>query len=285
MKIGLVLEGGAMRGLFTAGVLDVLLEQGITVDGVIGVSAGAAFGCNFISRQVGRVLRYNKRYCKDPRYCSFRSLLKTGDLYGADFCYRQLPETLDPFDDEAFAANPTEFHVVCTDVITGKPVYQRLAHSNGEALDWMRASASMPLASRPVKIGERVMLDGGIADSVPLQYFESIGFERNIVVLTQPLGYRKKKNSALPLMKLMLKRYPAVVEAMARRHEEYNQTLAYIAAKDAAGEILVIRPPQKLPVGHVEHDADRLQQAYDLGRAEGQRRLEEIQKFIREGKK
>ena len=123
MKRGLVLEGGAMRGLFTAGVTDVMLERGVTYDGIVGVSAGAVFGCNYKSHQPGRVLRYNLRFCRDPRYCSVRSWAKTGDLYGADFCYRAIPDELDPFDRAAYAADPTDFWVVCTDADTGKPVY------------------------------------------------------------------------------------------------------------------------------------------------------------------
>ncbi|MBQ6947379.1 MAG: patatin family protein [Clostridia bacterium] len=281
MKTGLILEGGAMRGLFTAGVLDVLMENDVSFDGVIGVSAGAAFGCNYKSKQSGRVLRYNKQYCKDPRYCSFRSLIKTGDLYGADFCYRQLPETLDPFDDATFAADPTEFYVVCTDVATGEPVYQKLEQSNGVALDWLRASASMPLVSTPVEIDGKKMLDGGIADSIPVAYFEKIGYDRNVIILTQPQGYQKKKNSALPLMRLALHKYPAIVKAMQRRHEVYNETLDYIAGLEAEGKALVIRPPQTLQVGHVEHDPERLQTAYDLGRAEGERRFAEIVEFLK----
>ena len=283
MKTGLILEGGAMRGLFTAGVMDVLMEHQITVDGMIGVSAGAAFGCNFKSKQIGRVLRYNKRFCKDPRFCSFRSLIKTGDLYGADFCYRELPEELDIFDNEGFAKDPTKFYVVCTDTESGKAVYERLERSDGEALDWLRASASMPLVSTPVVIGDKKLLDGGIADSVPVRYFESLGYDRNIIVLTQPNGYQKKKNNLLPLMKAVLKQYPAVVEAMARRHTVYNETLEYIKKLEKEGHALVIRPPQKLEVGHVEHNADRLQAAYDIGRQVALCRLEEIKEFLMRG--
>ena len=272
-----------MRGLFTAGVMDVLMEHQITVDGMIGVSAGAAFGCNFKSKQIGRVLRYNKRFCKDPRFCSFRSLIKTGDLYGADFCYRELPEELDIFDNEGFAKDPTKFYVVCTDTESGKAVYERLERSDGEALDWLRASASMPLVSTPVIIGDKKLLDGGIADSVPVRYFESLGYDRNIIVLTQPKGYQKKKNNLLPLMKAVLKQYPAVVEAMARRHTVYNETLEYIKKLEKEGHALVIRPPQKLEVGHVEHNADRLQAAYDIGRQVALSRLEEIKEFLMRG--
>ena len=188
---GLVLEGGAMRGLFTAGVLDVLMESGIRFDGAIGVSAGACFGCNYKSGQIGRVIRYNKRFARDPRYCSFRSLLLTGDLFSADFCYRELPLELDAFDAAAFEANPMEFHVVATDCATGRPVYRRLDKADEIAFRWIQASASMPLVSRPVAIDGGEYQDGGLSDGIPLRYFESIGYERNLVVTTRPHGYRK----------------------------------------------------------------------------------------------
>ena len=180
-----------MRGLFTAGVLDVLMERGVTFDGIVGVSAGACFGCNYKSGQIGRVIRYNKRFARDPRYCSWKSLFTTGDLFGAEFCYRTLPMELDVFDTAAYEANPMEFHVVATDCTTGKPVYRRLDKADARAFDWIRASASMPLVSRPVAIDGGLYLDGGLSDGIPLRYFESIGYERNVVVTTRPHGYRK----------------------------------------------------------------------------------------------
>ncbi len=279
-KIGLILEGGAMRGLFTAGVLDVFLENNIHFDGIIGVSAGAAFGCSYKSGQKGRSLRYNLRFCKDPRYCSFRSLIKTGDLYGAEFCYKQLPQELDPFDNDAFRQNPAHFFVVCTDTSDGAPVYVKLENAIGADIEWMRASASMPLVSQPVSIGNKKYLDGGISDSVPLKYFEAQGFDKNIVILTQPKGYRKEKPSHLPIMRLMLKKMPAVYEAMCRRHEQYNQTMDYIDKKELAGEILVIRPPHKLPVGHICHKAQKLKETYALGVSEGNRLAEQVHAFL-----
>ena len=227
MKTGLVLEGGAMRGLFSAGVTDVLMEEGITFDGAIGVSAGAAFGCNVKSGQIGRALRYNTTYCNDPRYCSFRSLLKTGDLYGAEFCYSTIPYQLDPFDVEAYNRNPMDFYVVCTDVETGEAIYHNCPESNLESMQWFRASASMPLVSRIVEVGGYRLLDGGIADSIPLEAFEKLGYERNLVILTQPEGYVKKPNKAMPLMRLALGKYPKLLRTIANRHTIYNQQVAY----------------------------------------------------------
>ncbi len=280
MKTGIVLEGGAMRGLFTAGVTDVLMEEGITFDGAIGVSAGAAFGCNLKSGQIGRALRYNTTYCNDPRYCSFRSLLKTGDLYGAQFCYDEIPYKLDPFDVEAYNRNPMAFYVVCTDVETGKPVYQNCPVSNAESMQWFRASASMPLVSRVVEVGGYHLLDGGVSDSIPLRYFESIGYRRNLVILTQPEGYRKRPNKALPLMRIALRKYPNLINAIAGRHNVYNDQLRYVAQQEAAGAALVLRPKAALPVSHTEKDPEKLREAYRMGRACATENLDRIRAFL-----
>ena len=207
MKKVLILEGGAMRGLFTAGVIDVMMENGIEYDGLVGVSAGACFGCNYQSGQIGRTLRYNKKYCTDSRYCSWRSLIFTGDMYGADFCYKKIPLELDLFDDDAYNKNPMEFHLVCTDVVTGKPVYRKMDDLQGENVEWIRASASMPLAARIVEIEGMKLLDGGVSDSIPVKYFEDLGFNKNVVVLTQPEGYVKSHNSLMPLLKIKYRKY------------------------------------------------------------------------------
>ena len=266
MKKGLILEGGAMRGLFSAGVMDVMMENGIVFDGAIGVSAGAAFGCNYKSKQPGRVLRYNTKYSKDKRYCSIRSLLKTGDLYGADFCYRELPEELDIFDVETYRANPMEFYAVATDIETGNPVYHRCDSGAGDDLEWYRASASLPLVSRIVEIDGLKLLDGGISDSVPLKFFENIGYDKNVVVLTQPKGYRKGKNSTVPLLKMKYRKYPKLIEGMKKRHDMYNATLEYVEKRENEGRVLVIRPEEKLPIKRVERDPVRLCEVYDMGR-------------------
>ncbi len=280
MKTGLVLEGGAMRGMFTAGVTDVMMENGIEFDGAIGVSAGAAFGCNYKSRQPGRVIRYNTQFCNDPRFCSVRSLIKTGDMFGADFCYHELPEKHDVFDNEAFNSNPMEFHVVCTDVLTGKAVYQRLDKISYDALEWMRASASMPLASRVVEVGGYKLLDGGISDSIPLEYFQSIGYDKNVVILTQPDGYVKKPSRAMAAMKLMLRKYPELIKALEKRPEVYNKQVAYVRNEEKNGSTFVIAPDEKLPIGHIEHNADNLRKVYNLGREVAEKRLSELKAFM-----
>lgn len=280
MKTGLVLEGGALRGLFTAGVLDVMMEHGLMVDAVVGVSAGAVFGCNFKSRQIGRTIRYNKKYCREWRYGSFRSLLLTGDYYGADFCYRRIPEELDVFDVETFKKTSMTFDVVATDIETGEAVYHRCDTAMGEDLKWMRASASMPLASTPVDIDGRKYLDGGVADSIPLHYMEESGYPHSIVILTQPRGFVKTPNKLLPLLRKTMKKYPQLIRALEIRHEKYNAVTAEIEEKEKTGQILVIRPESALDIGAASHDEKELERVYQLGRAMGEKRLCEIRDFI-----
>ena len=281
MKKGLILEGGAMRGMFTSGVLDVLMENGIEFDGAIGVSAGATFGCNIKSRQPGRAIRYNKRFSHDWRYCSLRSLLTTGDLYGADFCYNILPHQLDIFDLDTYRRNPMEFWVVASDCETGKPIYKRLDTCDDRDLTWMRASASMPLASRIVDIDGHHLLDGGITDSIPLAYFESIGYNRNIVVLTQPENYRKKPNRLIWLMRLALRSYPMIISALRDRHIEYNRTTETIRQRAAQGDVLVICPETPLNISRTSKNPDEMQRVYDEGRRVATAQINEIRDFLR----
>ncbi len=278
---GLVLEGGAMRGLWTSGVTDVMMEHDIWPDGLIGVSAGAAFGCNYKSRQVGRAIRYNMRFARDSRYSGMKSWLTSGNYYNAAFGYHTMPRELDVFDNEAFNRNPMAFYVVCTDVLTGEPVYQLLSEATEETYDWIRASASMPLASRVVELQERKLLDGGVADSIPLEYFESIGYKRNVVILTQPAGYQKEHNKLMPLMRLSLRRYPKMIEAMDRRHVMYNRQLAFVAKAEQEGRCLVIRPEGKIPIGHISHDANRMRAVYEEGRRVGEKYIDRIKAFYR----
>lgn len=282
IKTGLILEGGAMRGIFTVGILDVLMENKIKFDGIIGVSAGAGFGCNYKSNQPGRAIRYNTKYCNDKRYCGYSSLFKTGDIYGAKFCYHEIPQKLDMFDFKAFCENPMEFYVVCTDVITGKPIYKKCDMDFDGCLEWIRASASMPLVSHIVEIDGLKMLDGGISDSIPIKYFESIGYDKNVVILTQPRGYIKQKNKLVPMAKIMLKKYPNVVAAMAKRHEIYNDTLLYIKQREKSGDILVIRPDEPLPIGHIEHKSENLMAVYNIGRKTGEKYLEKVKEFTQQ---
>ncbi|MBQ8701399.1 MAG: patatin family protein [Prevotella sp.] len=281
MKKGLVLEGGAMRGLWSAGVIDVMMEHDIQPNGLIGVSAGAAFGCNYKSRQSGRAIRYNMRFARDPRYSGIRSLLTTGDYFNAQFGYHVVPRQYDIFDAEAYNRNPMEFVVVCTDVETGLPVYKSLNHIEEETYDWIRASASMPAVSKVVELDGIKLLDGGVSDSIPLEYFERQGYDRNVVVLTQPLGFRKTPNRLMPIMRLALRKYPHMIRAMAERHHMYNYELDYVAEAERKGRCLVIRPDAKIPIGHISHDPDEMHHVYQLGRQIGERYLDKIQKFYK----
>lgn len=279
-KTGLVLEGGAMRGMYTAGIMDVMMENGVEFDGAIGVSAGAAFGLNYKSGQIGRVIRYNKRFCGDKLYCGFWCWLLTGNIYSTKYAYGEVPLKHDVFDFDAYSKHPMDFYVVCTDVMTGEPVYHLYEGREDHVFDWIRASASMPLVSKMVEIDGRKLLDGGISDSIPLRYFESIGYNRNVVILTQPDCFEKKENGLLFFIRLKYRNYPQLVRAMEERHLVYNETLRYIAEKEKAGEILVLRPQQPLPVSRVEKNPNRLQAAYEIGRADALRRLEEIKAFL-----
>ena len=270
-----------MRGMYTAGVMDVMMENHIIVDGIVGVSAGAVFGCNYKSRQIGRVIRYNTAYCRDPRYISLRSLFKTGDLYGEQFCYHEIPDVLDPFDRKAYADNPIDFYVTCTDAHTGKPVYRLCNKGDAEDVQWMRASASMPLASRVVSVSGNDLLDGGISDSIPVSWFRSIGYRKNIVVLTQPEGYRKKKSILTPLIRLRLRKYPAIADAMEKRHTVYNSTLDELVNLSKAGDTFILRPSEEMKINRTEKDPEKLNALYQLGRQDALGRIDAIREFVR----
>ncbi|MBR6422889.1 patatin family protein [bacterium] len=279
-KTGIVLEGGAMRGMFTTGVLDVLMENDITFDGAIGVSAGATFGCNLKSKQIGRAIRYNLKYAGDKRYCSFHSLFTSGDLYNVDFCYNQIPNKLDLFDYDTYLKNPMEFYVVVTDADTGITHYKKLVDCREEDTLWMRASASMPGVSRPVEIEGKKYIDGGSTDSIPLEYFESIGFTKNVVVLTQPRDFTKQPIKFLPLMKILLRKYPTLIKALTVRHEIYNEQRRYIFSREKEGAALIICPEKPLGISRTEHDKGELKRVYEEGRSVAMKRLEEIKAFL-----
>ncbi|SFO55357.1 patatin family protein [Prevotella sp. tf2-5] len=281
MRRGLVLEGGAMRGLWSAGVTDVMMEHGVEPDGLIGVSAGAAFGCNYKSRQIGRAIRYNTRFAKDARYSGIRSLLRSGNYFNAEFGYHVVPYEYDVFDTQTFEQNPMRFTVVCTDVLTGQAVYHDIDHVDYEELEWLRASASMPLASKVVKVQGHQLLDGGVSDSIPLEYYERQGFNRNVVILTQPKGFVKEPNKLMPVMRIALRKYPKMLKAMDERHVMYNHELDYVAEAERQGRCLVIRPDGKIPIGHISHNPDEMRHVYEMGRTIGERYIEQIKEFYK----
>lgn len=269
-----------MRGMFTCGVMDVFMEHGIEFDGAVGVSAGAAFGINYKSHQPGRPLRYNKKYCNDKRYASMKSLITTGDLYNVEFCYQTLPFELDVWDTERFYADPMEFYCVVTDVRTGMAVYHRCDHSPAEDIEWIRASASIPIVSRPVEIRGNRYLDGGMSDSIPLKFMEDRGYDRNVVIETQPVDYEKKPQRNMRLIRTALHKYPGMIRAMEERYVMYNDEKAYIRSREEEGAALVIRPEAPLNIGASEKNPAELERVYLLGRVAAGRRVEEVKEYL-----
>lgn len=279
-KTGLVLEGGAMRGMYTTGILDVFMEQGILFDGVIGVSAGAICGCSYVSGQAGRTIRYNKKYCTDKRYMSFYSLLTTGDLVGNEFCYHEIPDKLDPFDHAAFSRAQTEFYLVCTNLETGGPEYIRMTDMDKQ-IDYLRASASMPYVSRIVEIDGMKLLDGGCSDSIPIRTFMEMGYEKNVVVLTRPEEYRKKPEKK-GLAKLIYRKYPKFVKRLEGRPKEYNQAVEAVLQLEKEGKCFVIRPKRPLEIGRMSHDVKEIIRTYERGRSDAFDCLEQMKAWLEE---
>ncbi|MDD5969520.1 MAG: patatin family protein [Anaerostipes sp.] len=277
-KTGLVLEGGGMRGIYTAGVLDVFLEEGIHFDGVIGVSAGAIHGCSYVAEQRGRNLRYYKKYCNDKRFMSFYNLVRYGDIAGEEFCYHELPEKLDPFDYETFEKSDTEFYVTCSNLETGKAEYIKLNDMKVD-IDLLRASASLPYVSRTVEANGMKLLDGGCTDSIPLRAFLEMGFLKSVVVLTRDEHYEKTaENPYLP--KIFYRKYPKFIKALRERHIRYNKTRASIEKLSKAGKIFVIRPSVELDIGRMEKDPEELQRIYDIGVQDARASLEELKQWL-----
>lgn len=278
MKVGLVLEGGGMRGLYTAGVLDAFLDAGIKVDGLVSVSAGALFGVNFLSGQRGRALRYNKRFIRDKNYISLLSWLKTGNMVNREMAYYKIPMELDIFDQEAFAQSDVPFYVTVTNLETGQAEYPKIDHVFDQ-MEYLRASSALPLISQIVEIDGKKYLDGGLTDSIPVDFAKSLGFDKLIVILTQPLDYRKKASSGR-LYRLFYKEYPKFVEVASKRYQHYNDTVEKIIRMEEAGEIYVIRPEQSLAVRRLERDPEKLEAVYTLGFQDSQKQLMELKQYL-----
>lgn len=278
MKTGLVLEGGGVRGIYTAGVLDVFMERGLAFDGVIGVSAGAIHGCSFLSGQKGRSLRYYGKYCSDPRFMGLRSWLTTGDVVGAAFCYHEIPEKLDLYDYAQFDRCGTPFYVTCSNVETGKPEYLRVTDMKKQ-IDCLRASASLPYFSRIVEIHGKKYLDGGCTDSIPVAAFRKMGYDRNVVVLTRPAGYRKTPELRV-MPRIVYRKYPAFAAALCERHVMYNNTLEQIREWEREGSVFVIRPSRALEIGRLEKDPEKVRQVYDIGYRDGLVQMQGLLKWL-----
>lgn len=263
-KSGLVIEGGGMRGIYAAGVLDVMMEQGFTFDGVIGVSAGAIHGCTMVAGQRGRSIRYYKKYCNDKRFMSVRSWIKTGEIVGRDFCYRELPEVLDPFDYEAYQQSDTRFYATCSNLETGRAEYLEVTDIRRQ-MDIIRASASLPYVSHIVEVDGKKLLDGGCTDSIPVKAFREMGYTRTVVILTRDETYRKKPANVFPA-KLVYRSYPRFIQALRERHQIYNQTRQELGRMEQEGLIFVIRPSEVLQIGRMCHDSEKIQEVYETGR-------------------
>lgn len=277
---GMVFEGGGFRGLYTEGVFDTWLEEGIFATHVVGVSAGTTFGCNYKSCQVGRALRYNVRFCQDPRYMGLKSLLTTGNYFNRDFSFGRLPWELDIFDKPTYAANPMRFTGVATDIETGEAVYHDMNAGDATDVEWMRASSAIPGLARPVELEGRKLLDGGTADSIPFRWMLNQGYERCVVLCTQPEGYRKEPNSLMPVLRVMLRRYPALVELLANRHERYNAQLDELAELERAGKVFVIRPSESVKVPISIKDPAELERVYEVGRRDGAATLAALKEYL-----
>lgn len=280
MKKGLILEGGAMRGMFTAGVMDVMMENGIEYDGAVGVSAGAVFGCNYKSKQIGRILRYNTRFCKDRRYSGLYALFTDGNVFSKGFCYGEVPLKHDIFDLETYENNPMEFWVVVTDVETGKVRYHRYDSYDDHGFEWLRASASLPLFAQIVEIDDGKYMDGGITDSIPVRFFEEQGYDRNVVILTQPRDYRKVKPDINGLIRFKYRKYPEFLESLEKRPSMYNQELEYVEERENAGELFVIAPKEPLQIKKVEKDPEVITKVYELGREAAMERLDDLKAYL-----
>ncbi len=281
--VGLVLEGGSMRGLFTAGVLDVFMDENIHIDGIVGVSAGAVFSPNFYSGQRGRALRYNLRFCRDRRYMSLWSLLFTGNMINKQFAFYYVTTKYDIFDNEAFIKNNKGFYATVTNMETGQPEYFEIRDVLKE-LEVLRASSAIPLVSKPVMLDGKPYLDGGISDSLPVLKGKELGYDKLIVVRTRPEGYKKEPFSAgmQKLITRSYRKYPNFAETMIHRPAMYNETLATIRDLEQKGEIYVIRPPRAIQLKTIERHAGALQEAYNMGVDECKKQLAGIKEYLQQ---
>ena len=279
MKIGLVLEGGGMRGLFSAGVLDALLElKDLSVNGIVGVSSGALFGVNYVSKQKERAVRYNKKYADDKRYMGLHSWITTGNAVNKDFAFYELPYKLDVFDNETFKKAETDFYVVMTNVESGKPEYVLIEDAFAQ-MEYLRATSALPFASKIIEINGKKYLDGGISDSIPIDFCESLGYDKIIAVLTRPEGTYKEDKLGF-LYKLVYRKYPNLVNSLLNMATDYEKVLAKIKDLENKGKIFVVRPPEVLKIGRLEKNRDKIQKVYDTGLNTGLKELDNIVKYL-----
>ena len=279
MKVGLVLEGGGMRALFTAGVLDALLDvKELDVDGIIGVSAGALFGANYVSGQKERAIRYNKKYARDKRYMGLHSWITTGNAVNKDFAFYELPVKLDVFDQEKFKQSKIDFYVVMTNVENGQAEYV-LIEDIFEQMEYLRATSALPFASKIIEINGKKYLDGGISDSIPIDYCQSLGYDKIILILTRPENsYKEDKLNFL--YKLVYRKYPNLVERLINMGKDYEVVLKKIKDLENENKIFVIRPPEVLKIGRLEKNEDKIQNVYDIGLNTGIKEIDSLLNYL-----
>lgn len=280
MTISLVLEGGGMRGLYTCGVLDYFLKENLEVDMVVGVSAGACAACSYLSKQYGRGAAINIDYIKDKRFFSLSSLLKTGSAFGLDFIFDEIPNHLNRYDYKTFHANPTRFYSVSTNIETGKAFYKRVIDMRGDT-EYIKGSMSLPLISPIVEVDGLKLLDGGIADSIPISFAMKLGYDKHIVVLTQYREYRKGKNNLMPMIRHNYKKYPNLVNALQNRHIAYNHTLDDLYQLEKEGKVFIIQPQKPVTISRVETDANKLKKLYEDGFQDAKRLYDELMEYLK----
>ena len=278
---GLILEGGGLRGVYTAGVLDFFIDMGLEFSSVYGVSAGSVNACSFLSKQRGRAFRADVDFLEDREYASVYNLITTGNFFGTEMCYKTIPNELLPYDYEEFEKYKGSFYAVVTNCETGQAEYLKLTDTKRQ-IDYIRASASLPLMAEMVKINGKYYLDGGISDSIPIRKSICDGNTKNVVILTRDFSYRKKPNQVMPVIKMKYSKYPNLVKSMERRHINYNNTLEYIENKEKNGEIFVIRPSRPVKVGKLEKNKEKLTELYKSGYRDGKKQYEKLMKYLEE---
>lgn len=265
-NVGLVLEGGGMRGLYTAGVLEYFMEKDLYFPYVIGVSAGACMAASYLSRQKGRNKKVNIDLVSDPRFLSFQNFIKKREIFGMDFLFNEIPNRIVPFDYPTFTSQKEHFVIGTTDCVTGEAVYFSKAEHGEHILDILRASSSLPFISRPVSLLGRDFLDGGIVAPIPIAKSVQDGNKRNVIIMTKSKGYKKRRSKLSKMTKLILqKKYPRLATQLHMRYQLYNDTVSFIEEEEKKGNCFMIQPSQDLPVGRIERNQKKISALYELG--------------------
>lgn len=281
IEAGLVVEGGGMRGVYTAGVLDYFMEKNLYFDDCYGVSAGACHISSYVSKQIGRSIKVTLDYINDKRYCSVNSLIKTGDMFGVEMLYDLIPNKLELYDYDTFNKFKGNFYSVVTNCKTGKAEYMKIKDMKKDIIA-VRASSSLPLLSRIVEINGKEYLDGGITDSIPIKKSIKDGHKKNVVILTRDKTYRKSKPKFLSFFKLKYKKYPNLVKAIENRYKMYNETLDFLEEEKAKNEVFIIQPKLPVKISRIEKDKDKLKELYDQGYEDAKELYEDLMKFLEE---